>query len=204
MTPKANLIIAALVLVGCATAPAKADPEPFILDGQHTHIVWQVDRFGFTNTVGTFTEISGELMLDEETPEASSVTAEIQLSGLRSDLLEREEIVRGAFWLDAESHPTIHFRSTEIELVASESCPKFCAVVNGEMTLKGVSAPLSLKVELNKLGVDPVTKQQAAGFKATGGFKRSDYGVSTAIGPIGDDVSFEVHALAIKKHDQVE
>ena len=191
----------ALVLIGGMMAPAQAEPEHFVLEGQHTQIVWQVDRFGFANTVGTFTEISGELMLDEDSPEASSVVAEIRLSGLRSDLLEREEIVRGAFWLDAENHPVIAFQSNQIRLLESDICPEFCAEVSGEMTLKAVTAPLTLMVELNKLGIDPVTQARAAGFTATGRFQRSAFGVSTAIGPVGDEVSFEVQALAVSKSD---
>ena len=201
MSAHVNAAMAGLVIVGCATAPASAESERFVLDGQHTHIVWQVDRFGFANTVGTFAEISGELLLDEETPENSSVVAEINLSGLRSDLPEREDIVRGAFWLDAETHPVIMFRSHQVRLAPSEACPELCAEVSGEMTLKGVTAPLTLMVKLNKLGMDPVTKARAAGFTATGGFQRSAFGVATAIGPIGDEVTFEVQALAVKPRD---
>lgn len=201
MSARFNFAIAGLVLAGCATLPANGDPERFVLDGQHTHIVWQVDRFGFANTVGTFTEISGEVLLDEEAPEASSVVAEIRLSGLRSDLLEREDIVRGAFWLDAETHPVIRFQSNQVRLVASEECPEVCAAVSGEMTLKGVTAPVNLMVKLNKLGIDPVTKARAAGFSAYGHFQRSTFDVATALGPIGDEVTFEVQALAVKTRD---
>ncbi len=201
MSAYLNITIAGLVLAGCATAPAEAEPERFILDGQHTHIVWQVDRFGFTNTVGTFADISGELMLDEDAPEVSSVVAQISLSGLRSDLLEREEIVRGSFWLDAAAHPVITFESNQVRLLETEDCPELCAEVSGEMTLKGITAPLSLMVELNKLGIDPVTKARAAGFTATGRFQRSAFGISTAIGPIGDEVAFEVQALAINDNE---
>lgn len=189
--------IAISALGACSSTPVSAEPQSYTLDGEHTHIVWKVDRFGFANTVGSFTEISGSLILDEDDPAASSVTAEIALSGLRSDHAEREEIIRGPFWLDAEQHPVIQFRSTDVHLRDGERCPSRCAHVVGEMTLKGATAPLTLSVELNKIGTDPVTKAQAAGFVATGSFDRADFGVSTALGPIGGVVSFEIHALAI-------
>lgn len=188
---------AMLALVGCASMTSSAEPKTYTLDGDHTHIVWQVDRFGFTNTVGTFSEIKGQLTLDEENPEASEVTAEIALSGLRSDLLEREDIVRGEYWLDEAQYPSITFRSTSVRMVDGEDCEMNCAEVTGEMTLKGVSAGLSFVVQLNKAGQDPVTKADAVGFSASGRFQRSDFGINIANGPIGDEVRFDIEMLAI-------
>jgi len=176
---------------------ASAEPARYVIDSEHTHIVWRVDRFGFTDTIGTFTEIAGILLLDEDNPASSSVEATIQLSGLRSDLLQREDIVRGPHWLDAAAFPAIEFQSHEVVLDKSDDCQRQCAFVTGTMTLKGVSAPLSMYVILNKIGVDPVTKKPAAGFSAKGQFTRSEFGVGTAVGPVGDVVSFEIEALAI-------
>lgn len=191
--------VCGVVLLAAMAMPAEAfaAPEAYTLDGEHTHIVWQVERFGFTKTIGTFTEISGELILDDEAPENSSVTAEISVTSVRSDLPQREEIIRGEYWLDAANFPAISFQSSSVELVKSEDCPENCALVHGDMTLKGVSLPLSLTVRLNKAGTDPVTRNKAMGFTATGSFKRSAYGVTTAVGPVGDDVTFQIEALAI-------
>lgn len=192
-----QLVIGTSIAVMMACQTASAEPQTFKLDGDHTHIVWQVDRFGFANTVGTFAGIEGKLVVDESNPEQSGVTAKIALSGLRSDLLQREEIVRGRFWLDAASHPLITFSSTSVKLSDDPSCEKQCATVTGDLTLKGVNRPVSMHVRLNKIGIDPVSKKKAAGFTATGSFSRSDFGISTALGPIGDQVSFEIQALAV-------
>ncbi|MEO1137416.1 MAG: YceI family protein [Pseudomonadota bacterium] len=188
-----STMIATFVLgAGCA----QAEPVNYVLDGEHTQILWEVDRFGFTNIMGSFTEIEGALTLDEENPANSSVTAEISLSGLRSDLAQREDIVRGEFWLDAATNPTIRYRSTSVELLEPRD-GKQRANVTGVMTLAGTEAPVSMTVTLNKLGADPVTKRKAAGFSAMGAFNRSDYGVAIALGPVGDTVSFRIEALAI-------
>jgi len=85
--------LSAAVLAFGVYQPAQAKSRNFILDNDHTHIIWQVDRFGFTKTVGSFTQISGTVVLDETNPDQSSVEAIISLSGLRSDLQEREDIV---------------------------------------------------------------------------------------------------------------
>lgn len=169
----------------------------FTLDNEHTHIIWQVDRFGFTKTVGSFIDITGTLHLDEAAPEKSKVEASLSLSGLRSDLLEREDIIRGEYWLDAASFPEITFRSETVSVMQSDGDGQ-SAKVTGQMTLKGVTAPLELMVNLNKSGTDPVTKKRAYGFTATGEFQRSDFGVKTALGPIGNNVSFQIEALAIE------
>ncbi|MEM9387507.1 MAG: YceI family protein [Pseudomonadota bacterium] len=179
-------------LFACAASAATA---PFSIDSDHTHVVWQVDRFGFTKTIGTFTDVSGVLLLDEAAPQNSRITATIALAGLRSDHAERERIVRGPHWLDAVSHPAIHFASTAV--ARSSECPQNCYRVTGEMTMRGATAPLALEVRLNKLGTDPVTRKRAAGFTATGSFSREAFGVTTALGPIGADVDFQIEALAI-------
>lgn len=179
------------------TPDAFAAPHDYTIDSEHTHIVWRVDRFGFTETVGTFLEVEGKLRLDEAAPETGSVQAFIAVSGLRSDLPQREEIVRGPYWLNAEAHPVIAFESTEIVLAPSESCPTQCAQMTGDLSLAGKTAPVSFEIMLNKIGQDPVTKKKAAGFSATGQFKRSAFGIATALGPIGDAVTFEIEILAI-------
>ena len=190
-----KLILAGAGFAACASlGHVSAEPQEYTLDGDHTHIVWQVDRFGFAKTVGTFADVTGTLFLDEATPQNSSVTAEIALTGLRSDLTEREEVVRGPFWLDADTHPVISFASNSVTHL--DDCE--CATIEGTMTLKGVSAPLTLTVSLNKIGTDPVSGRKAAGFTAHGQVMRGDFGITTAMGPIGPVVDFQIEALAIK------
>jgi len=195
-TAGAISLLAGTALAVC-TLTGQAEADVYLLDGDHTHIVWQVDRFGFANTIGTFTEVKGTISFDDKEPDRSHVSAEIALSGLRSDLAEREDIVRGAFWLDARSHPVITFESHSVTFVDDESCASQCAVVDGDMVLKGVRRPLRLNVVVNKTGLDPVQRRQAIGFTATGSFQRSDFGIRTALGPIGDEVEFQIEALAI-------
>ena len=176
---------------------ASATPEAYELDGAHTHIVWKVERFGFTRTVGSFADISGRLILDENDPEASSVKAVIFLKGLRSDHAEREGIIRGPHWLDAQAFPNVTFTSTQVTLLPDNADRKM-ASVTGDLTLKGMTHPVTMTVTLNKVGTEPSSRKHAMGFSATGQLDRSDFGINTAINFIGDSVSFEIEALAIK------
>jgi polyisoprenoid-binding protein YceI len=174
-----------------------AEPREYTIDNEHTHIVWAVDRFGFTKTIGTFSDVAGELVWDAEQPANSRATASIALSGLRSDLAQREEIVRGPYWLDAEKSPVIEFESVSLIPTDSENCNVLCAEVRGTLTLKGTSAPVDFLVALNQSGDDPVSGRSALGFSGTGSFSRSEFGITTALGPIGDEVTFRIEVLAI-------
>lgn len=194
---KALVISVALLSTLISAGAAQAKAVKYEIDNDHTHIVWQVDRFGFAKTIGTFADITGTLMLDEAAPQTSSVEASITLAGLRSDMAQREDIVRGGFWLDAGNYPTITFTSTKVTITNAEGDAQKTARVEGLMTLKGVSAPLVMDVKLNKMAVDRVTKKEAAGFSAFGSFDRADFGVRTAIGPVGANVSFQIEVLAI-------
>lgn len=192
---------ASVFMLACAPL-SHAEPSDYVIDDAHTHIVWKVKRFGFTDTVGTFATINGLITLDKDAPENSQVTASVALSGLRSDLEEREDIIRGPYWLDAESHPTINFQSNSVELIDGENCELGCAKVHGNMMLKGVEMPVTLIVNLNKMGTDPVTRNEAVGFSAEGQFNRSEFNIATALGPIGDLVTFEMEVLAVAKPEE--
>lgn len=197
---------AAMLVLGLSAHPAMAtEPlETYAIDNDHTHIVWQVDRFGFSKTVGTFADIEGTIAIDRDNLENSHVNATIALSGLRSDLEEREDIVRSAAWLDAAAHPVITFKSVSVERIEDQNCPSHCAEITGVMTLKGVSAPLSLSVQLNKDGTDPVTRKPAIGFSATGAFNRADYGITIASQFIGPKVLFQIETLAVRQDHDAE
>jgi len=195
--------IAVLVGFMALTANAFAQTETYAIDNDHTHIVWLVDRFGFTATIGTFTDISGMLELDEANPENSSVIAEIALSGLRSDLQQREDIVRGEWWLNAAVNPVIRFESTSVDLLYGEDGAQ-AARISGTLSLAGMSAPASFVAELNRIAPDPVSGRRAAGFSAMGSFSRSDFEINTALGLVGDTVTFQIELLALREEVEQE
>ncbi len=187
--------VGALVLAGFATW-ATAEPVTYVIDGAHTHVPWEVDRFGFAKTMGSFSQVAGAVTVDPNDMASSSVQATIDLAGLRSDLPEREEIIRGDHWLKATQFGQITFRSTRVRAVSQVDEPVGLDVV-GTMSLAGVEQPLTLAVTLNKTGTDPVTRRDAIGFSATGQFKRSDFGVKTALGLVGDEVRFRIEGMAV-------
>lgn len=171
-------------------AGSTCEADTFILDPVHTQVQFAVDRFGFNQTLGVFPGVSGKVDLDQQSPEKSSVDVSVQIASVDTNSAERDKIVVSAFWMDAAHYPTMHFASTKVVRTGDRT-----AKVTGDLTLHGQTHPLTLDVTLNKLGKYVVTQGIAAGFSATGTLKRSDYGMSTAVGLIGDEVSIRIEAL---------
>ena len=181
--------IAASCAAGIAT-PVSAEPVSYVIDAAHTHTQFTIMRFGFNAVIGDFRDVKGEIVLDEDNPENSSVSVEIAVSSVSSGDATRDEHLQGEFWFNAAEYPTITFHSTSVEQTDENT-----AVVTGDLTILGVTKPAALNVILNKLGQDPATKGPAAGFSATTALKRSEFGIQTAMGLIGDDVSIQIEAL---------
>ena len=190
---------AILTAAACAVASpffavtSAAAADRYEIDAGHTHVQFSVNRFGFTDVIAGFLDVSGVITIDEDAPENSSVEAEIKVASVESGNEERDKSIRTEFWLNAAEHPTITFQSTEVTLGENDT-----AAVTGNITILGVTQPITLSVALNKLGTDPASRRQAVGFSATANLKRSEFGLMTAQKLIGDDIAIRIETLAHK------
>jgi len=189
----AALSAAGIVAAACAPASTASAADRYEIDASHTHVQFSVLRFGFADTIGTFTGVSGAIILDQEAPENSSVEAEIDVTSLMSGDASREQAVLGGFWLNAGEFATMTFKSTSVELDGENH-----ALVTGDLTLLGVTKPVTLDVKLNKIGMDRAAKKEGAGFSITGELNRLDWGLQTAAQFVGTDVAIRIEALAHK------
>lgn len=172
-------------------APALADERTYTIDPGHTHIVFEVERFGYAATVGVFPDSSGEIILDMDHPENSRVTASVNTPTVWTGLASRDQAVNGPGFLNTAQHPEIRFSSTAIELIDEDS-----ARVTGDFTLLGVTQPVTFEVDLNRIGPDPsVGGREGAGFSMRASLNRSDFGNTTAAALIGDTVTIRIEAL---------
>ena len=185
---RALLFAAALFAAGAA----RAEPVTYTLDPAHTQVAFTIERFGFNNVLGRFEAVSGEVVLDQANPAASSVHAVIQVGSIDSSNDTRDEHLRGERWLNAAQFPTMEFRSTSVRIIEENH-----AEVTGDLTLLGQTHPVTLDVRLNRIGPLPNNQRQAAGFTATGTLQRSAWGSTTAARLIGNEVSLRIEALAV-------
>jgi polyisoprenoid-binding protein YceI len=185
---RALLFAAALLAAGAAHAEAVR----YELDPAHTQVGFTIDRFGFNNVLGRFETVSGEVVLDQANPAASTVQAVMQIASIDTSDDTRDGHLRGERWLNAAQFPTMEFRSTSVRIIGDNH-----AEVTGDLTLLGQTHPVTLDVRLNRLGALPSNQRQAAGFSATGTLQRSVWGSTTAAQVIGNDVHITIEALAV-------
>jgi polyisoprenoid-binding protein YceI len=119
---------------------------------------------------GHFTEFSGELITGDD-PLQSSVTATIDLRSIDTSNGQRDDHMRSADFFEVETHPHMTYRSTGLSTDGDDF------ILEGDLTLKGVTRQVPLTLEITGFGPDPMGGTRA-GFSASGEINRSDFGVS--------------------------
>jgi len=181
-------LLSALVLPGAALA------DTYEMDTSHTHAGFKISHLGFSETYGNFRDVTGTLKLNADKPEDAKLNVTIKTASIDSGFDARDEHLRKDDFLNVEKFPTMTFTSTKVERTSDTT-----ADVMGDLTLLGVTKPLTLKVTLNKIGENPMNKKATAGFSATGSLKRSDFGLTTYLPAIGDEVTLLISSEFIRK-----
>lgn len=167
-----------------AQGAAKPAPQPpagsYTMDKAHTSVTFKVSHLGFSNYTAHFAKVDGKLQFDPANPAAMKVEATIDPASLQLNAPPEGFLaeITGKNWLDAVQFPQITFRSTKVEPTGPKT-----AKVTGDLTLHGVSAPVTLDVTYNG-GYPPNAFDPGGariGFSAQGAFKRSTFGVSAGI-----------------------
>ena len=186
---KRLLAAAALAL---ATTVAFAAPLTYKIDANHTDVIASWSHFGFSNPIAHFGKVDGFITYDPAKVGDSKVEVTIPLSGLNSHVSSFDEHLRSDDFFDAANHPNITFKSTSVK-----SAGKDKLAVTGDLTIKGITKSVTLDVTINKLGVQPMAKREAAGFEATTTIKRSDFGVGKYAPNVSDEVKISITTEAI-------
>jgi polyisoprenoid-binding protein YceI len=140
------------------------------IDPVHSEVGFTARHMMVSKVRGRFRTFSGQVVTGEN-PLESSVTAEIDLSSIDTGNDQRDAHIRSADFFEVETYPTMTYQSTGVR----QDRDGF--VLDGKLTLKGVTKDVPLNLELNGFGPDPYGGTRA-GFTATGEINRSDFGVS--------------------------
>lgn len=184
-----------LALALLATAPlfAAAAPESFTLDPYHTYPSFRVEHWGLSMLHGQFDKSAGKFSLDraakvgsvELSIDTASLTTGDNVKGSRPRA--RDEHLRSADFFNAAEFPSIVFKSTKATFGGD-----LPTSVEGHMTLLGISKPMTLTFERFKCASNPFNKKERCGGNAVGKFKRSDFGMKTAIPAVGDEITLNI------------
>jgi polyisoprenoid-binding protein YceI len=167
---------------------AKVSGGSYKVDGGHTQIVFAYDHMGFTNNVGVFAEPTGTLTLDKAKPSASTVSIDVPIANLKTGVAKLDEHLLKADFFDVAKFPTAKFVSTSVKAEGTG------ATITGNLTIKGITKPVTLDAEFYGAGANPMNKQENVGFVATGSIKRSDFGLGYAVPVVGDAVELKIIA----------
>lgn len=188
---KIALLSTALVAL---SSNAFAAPITYVFENNHTSINWSANHFGFSNPSGKFVDVQGSVILDEESPNNSSVKATIKTASIVTGIDKFTEHLKSADFFNVSKFPSATFVSDKVEIKATNK-----AKVYGQLTLLGVTKPVILDVVLNKIGENPMNKIITAGFSATTILKRSEFGINYAIPGVSDEVELKIEVEAQKQ-----
>lgn len=173
--------IAALAAGLSLLAAGPLAAAPWQIDKSHSSVAFSVDHLGFSNVHGVFRDFDAVVDFDPESMETASVAFTIQAGSVDTYWEARDEHIRGADFLDTESHPEISFVSKTVRLVDEDT-----AEVTGDVTIKGVTKEETFTAQLRKLGPSPFNPElQVAGLIIEGAIDRTAYGVDFGAPAIG-------------------
>jgi len=182
MTRLAAVAIPAIALVIGAKSAAAAE-ESYTLDPVHSQPMFEVRHMGYSLQRGSFTKMSGKVTLDREAKKGS-VDVTIDATSIRTIDPRLDTHVKSEDFFDVAKYPTITFKSSNLVFDGDR-----VVAVDGELTLHGVTKPVTLKVTDVVCGEHPINKRPMCGAEATAMVKRSDWGMSYGIPKmVGDDV----------------
>jgi len=154
----------------------------YTFDPMHSYVEWKVSHFGFSNQSGKcFT--NGTLNYDPKNPQASQVKATLKLSDVVTGIPDLDKHLKGKLFFNVEQFPNATFVSDKVD-VQNQQITK----VHGQLTLHGVTKPVTLDVKLNQIGKNPITDKESIGFSASTKLKRSEFGMTTMLPGISDEV----------------
>jgi polyisoprenoid-binding protein YceI len=140
------------------------------IDPVHSEVGFSVRHMMVSKVRGRFTAFTGQFVTAED-PAGSAVTAEIDLASINTGNEQRDAHIKSADFFEVETYPTMTYKSTGIRVEDGEY------VLDGDLTLKGVTKSVPLHLELNGFGPDPFGGYRA-GFTATGELNRRDFNVN--------------------------
>lgn len=177
-----------------AASQAWAATETYNIDAAHSFANFSI-RHVVAKTSGTFNDVTGVITLDPANLNTATVRATINVASVDSGLAKRDEHIKADKYLDAAKYTQIQFESTKITASNQNQ-----AILQGKLTMHGVTKQVDIPVRVLGYGSDPWGGQRA-GFEGHVTLKASDYGYGWATGansPVGDEIEVTLLIEGVK------
>ena len=191
MTRLTVTLTAALLVAGLSQA-AGAAPATYELDPTHTFPRFSYSHFGLSTQLSRFNDTRGTVTWDREARTAS-VEIVIDTTSVDTGYATFDEHIQAEDFLDTARHPTATFRSTRVKFDGDRP-----VAIEGELTIKGITRPVTLEVTHFTTMVHPMLNKEAIGAMARTTIKRTDFGAGKYAPNVGDEVTIEIALEAVK------
>jgi polyisoprenoid-binding protein YceI len=173
----------ALVLGALSPAPAA---EPYKVDPVHSMVLFRVKHFGVGYIHGRFNQVSGDFTWDDANPAGISLDMRVRAETVDTNEPKRDQHLKGPDFFNVREYPDIAFKSTQVRQLDANNYE-----VTGNLTLHGVTRPLTVKLEHVGAAKDPFGMYRN-GFETTFVLHRSEFGMKTMPEGVGDDIRVTV------------
>ena len=159
----------------------------YLADINHSSLIWRIKHFGLSWYTGRFTRFDAKLDFEPNSIESMKLEASIDISSVRGEYQGKDkdwddELANSSHFFEGKVHPTATFKSTSVERIGAMD-----AKIHGNLTIKGITRPLTLHATYNgSMLLDPF-KRTLVGFSATGQIVRSQFGLTYYLGPLLPD-----------------
>ena len=182
--------IAVAALTAFISASAIAAPKTYVMDPEHTFSRFSYDHLGLSKQILRFNKTTGTVILDKDAKKAE-VNAIIDMKSIDTGTV-LDEHMDAPDLLDMTKHPTATFKSTKINFQGDKP-----ASIEGDLTIKGITKPITLTVTSFYNGPHPTLKKDAIGANALGTVKRSDFNAVKYLPVVGDEITIDIALEAI-------
>jgi len=187
-----------LALASCSTltpvpktsAAAAFSSGNYTLDKSHAALLVRISHFGVSSYVGRFNDFDAVLDFDADNPTAAKLRTVVQTNSLDVNNESFEKKLIGEEWLDSGAHPEAIFVLDNVRVTGGNT-----GIASGQLTLRGVTNPITFDVEFLAGITNPLTRKYTVGFEARGEFKRSDFGIDKLLSVAGDKFDFDTVKL---------
>jgi polyisoprenoid-binding protein YceI len=176
-----------------ASSMAFAAPETYVIDSNHTKPRFSYSHFGYSTQLSRFDKATGKITIDKEIKKGS-VDVVIDTQSVNTGYALFNEHIQGEDFLATAQYPTATFKSTKVNFEGDK-----VTAVDGQLTLKGITKPVTLKVTSFLCMPHPISKKDACGANATTQVKRSDFNMGKNAPYVGDEVTIDIPIEAIKE-----
>lgn len=195
----------AAALLGCSalglSPPTRAVADIYVFDKGHTNITFSWGHLGLSRQSGRMLDYSGIVDFDPAAPEQGRVDVTMKVASLWTGVEALDKHLKSADFFDVERFPTITFRSTSAKTTGEKT-----GEVAGELTIMGITKPVTLQVTWNFTGEHPLGRfnanykdKIASGFTATTRILRSEWGVTRGTPLTSDEIEITINTELLKK-----